>query len=290
MRRMIYFLIILVMLLGGTFYAVLQNGAASTAVLNFITPSKTFERETDLSFGDHARDKFDFYEAAEGGDDNPLLVFIHGGGWNSGDKKMYKFLAEGLTAEGYDVALPNYRLYPEVKYPAFLDDNARAIAAIHKQHPTRYLVLIGHSAGAYNVLKMGVKPEYLRAAGIESCYTVKGIVGLASPTGGYPAKSEPTISIFPNRIQGEEAPLNHTDQALPPIMLVHGTADVTVRYENAVKMADNLGDRATLKLYEDADHTDPIKQFSRRFKGPIRDDVVAFIEGLPDDEGDGFCN
>jgi len=289
MRRMIKITILLVLLLGGIMILVLRNGAASTAVLNFITPSGSFDRETNIAFGDHERDRFDFYAAEASDAAKPLLVFVHGGGWNSGDKKMYKFLAEGITSQGYDVALPNYRLYPEVKYPDFLEDNARAIAAIHKQYPARYLVLIGHSAGAYNVLKMAVKPELLRAQGIESCYTIKGVVGLASPTGVYPAEHEPTISIFPNRIQGDEAPVNHVDQLLPPILLVHGKNDTTVRYENAAKMAEKMGDRAVLKTYDGLDHTDPIKQFSRHFNGPVPKDVFDFIETLPEDQGDGFC-
>jgi len=291
MKRFLIGLLAILVILVITYNLILQSENGSTKVLNAITPSSTFSVDKDVSFGEGDRDRIDYYTSSTSDETKPLLVFIHGGGWNRGDKSMYKFLAEGLTSEGYDVALPNYRLHPDAIYPAFLQDNARAISAIHKKYPSRYMVIIGHSAGAYNALMMAFKPEYLEAEGIAACYTVRGIVSLAAPTGVYPMKKEPQISIFPDRLQGEDAPLKRIDQPLPPMLLLNGDEDTSVHHNNSIGLGEALEGRgiATVNVVKGADHVDPVKQFSRYFKGSIKDDALAFIEGLPEDEGDGFC-
>lgn len=291
MRRFILGLVTLLALIVLAYFLILRSENASTKVLNAITPSSSFDLKADVSFGDNPRDRIDYYMSTQSDDSKPLIVFIHGGGWHRGDKSMYKFFAEGLTSEGYDVALPNYRLYPEVIYPKFLSDNARAIAAIHKAYPTRYLVLVGHSAGAYNALMMAFKPQYLEAEGIASCYTVRGIVSLAAPTGALPVEKEPTISIFPERLQGGDSALKHINQPLPPMLLLNGDQDTSVHPDNARELGAALKGRdiASVKIIDGADHVDPVKEMSHRFEGPIKQHVLNFIESLPEDEGDGFC-
>ncbi len=293
MRRFLMFLFLVLVIAGIGFYFWMKTGKGQTTVLNFITPSSSYTLEKNFGFGPHPRDRIDFYTSKDSDDSKPLIVFIHGGGWDSGDKSMYKFVAEGLTTRGYDVAVPNYRLYPEVKNPEFLKDNARAIAAIHKRYPTRYLVLIGHSAGAYNALGMVFKPQYLEEEGILSCYTIRGVVSLAAPTGALPAESEPTITIFPERFQGDDSYLKHLEQPLPPMLLLNGDQDTSVNYRNAVELGKAMEGRgiATVEVVEGADHVMPVSQFSTRgfLEGPIKETVINYIEGLPEDEGGGFC-
>jgi len=220
-KRFLIFLLMVVILAGVAFYLLMRSERGQTSVLNFITPSSSYTLEKNFPFGPNPRDRVDFYMSKDSDDSKPLIVFIHGGGWNRGDKDMYTFVAEGLTTRGYDVALPNYRLYPEINNPEFLQDNARAIAAIHKRYPTRYLVLIGHSAGAYNALGMVFKPQYLEEEGVYACYTIRGVVSLAAPTGALPVETEPTLSIFPERLQGDDSFLKHLDQPLPPMLLLN---------------------------------------------------------------------
>ncbi len=293
MKRFLLFLSLVLLLAAIGLYFFSKTEKGGTTILNFITPSSSYTLEKNFAFGPNPRDRVDFYMSKDSDDADPLIVFIHGGGWNRGDKDMYKFFAEGLTSQGYDVAMPNYRLYPEVKNPDFLVDNARAIAAIHKRYPTRYLVLIGHSAGAYNALGMVFKPEYLETEGVYACYTVRGVVSLAAPTGALPAESEPTISIFPERLQGDDSFLKHLDQPLPPMLLINGDKDTSVNYKNAVALGEALEGRgiATVDIVKDADHVMPVSQFSTRgfLEGPIKETVINYIEALPEDEGDGFC-
>jgi len=83
---------------------------APVKILNGITPSSSFEKTKDVSFGTGERDEMDIYRADTPKSGAPVLVFVHGGSWDSGSKDIYKFLAEGFTKSGYDIAVPNYTL------------------------------------------------------------------------------------------------------------------------------------------------------------------------------------
>jgi len=255
-------------------------------ILNRITPGGSFSVAKDISFGPLERQSLDIYEAETPRAEAPVLVFVHGGSWDSGSKDIYKFLAEGFTSEGFDVVVPNYRLYPDAVYPAFLEDNAKAVAFAAAQYPDRRLVLIGHSAGAYNVLSLGLKPAFLSAEGVQSCDTIAGIVGLAAPTGIVPLKEEPLITIFPDRFTGEDAVLNNTATPVPPLLLQHGSEDKTVYPQNSERLAEQVqarGGVAEAKVYDGLNHIDVIKVISRHFDGdaPLKADIIDFIEGLP---------
>jgi len=92
---------------------------APVSILNGITPSSTFDRTKNIAFGDGARETLDIYRTEKPKDGSPVLFFVHGGSWDSGSKDIYKFLAEGFTKSGYDIVVPNYRLYPDAKFPNF---------------------------------------------------------------------------------------------------------------------------------------------------------------------------
>jgi acetyl esterase/lipase len=114
----------------------------------------------------------DIYQATTKKENSPIIVFIHGGSWDSGSKDIYKFFAEGFTSEGYDVAVPNYRLFPEIIYPDMLHDTAKAVAYLSNLFSKRKVVLIGHSAGGYNALMVAMNKDYLEEEGISVCSTI----------------------------------------------------------------------------------------------------------------------
>ena len=88
-------------------------------------------------------------------------MFIYGGGWANGDKFEYEFVGRALASRGFVTVIPDYRHYPEVQYPAFLEDNAAAVKWI-EEHISLYggdkqrFFLAGHSAGAYNAVMLGL--------------------------------------------------------------------------------------------------------------------------------------
>lgn len=270
-------------------------GAAACApvtVLNGITPSSSFDKTKNVAFGDGKRDTLDIYRAEKPKVGAPVLMFVHGGSWDSGSKDMYKFLAEGFTREGYDIVLPNYRLYPEAKFPNFLEDNAAAVAYTAKEFAGRPIVLMGHSAGAYNVLMLGLRDEFLAMTGVELCTNVAGIVSLAAPTGIVPLKSERLIQIFPERFEGEDAALNNVSGPMPALFLGHGESDTTVYPENSKALAEKVvarGGQAQVEIYPGQSHTDVVKVLSRHFDDDttLKADIVNFIDGLP--KTGNFC-
>lgn len=245
-----------------------------------------------MSYGDLDRHKLDIYKADKPRAAAPIIVFTHGGSWSEGSKDIYKFLAEGFTSEGYDIFVPNYRLYPNVLYPQMIEDTAKAIAFAAKQYPDRSVVVMGHSAGAYNTLMASMNKKFLEAEGIAVCERISGVISLASPTGAYELKKEPYITIFPGRFQKDDAPLAYADQTSPALFLMNGADDTTVGPKNAQKLAAKVqarGGNALLKIYDGLDHTDAVKLLSRHFDGdaPLKSDIIAFINSLP--KNGNFC-
>ncbi|MGJ8559258.1 MAG: alpha/beta hydrolase [Litorimonas sp.] len=263
---------------------------SAAGVLNGITPSSSFDRDKNVAYGDGPRQMMDIYHADEPKADAPVIIFVHGGGWNAGDKSMYKFVAEGFTKDGFDVVVPNYRLWPDMVYPEMVMDTAAAVKDVSMRYPGRPLVLMGHSAGAYNVLQTVVAPD---VSGVDACANVSGVVALAAPTGVYPLKEEPYISIFADdRLTGDDGPANRTPIRSPALFLVNGLDDKTVRPTNATIMADRyraLGLRAEAKTYDGMGHVDAVRVLSRHFDGDssLKADILRFIDGLP--SGPDYC-
>lgn len=258
---------------------------APVTILNGITPSSTFEKSKNVSYGEAEFEALDIYRSEKPKAGAPVLVFIHGGSWDSGSKGIYKFLAEGFTRSGYDIVVPNYRLYPDAKFPNFLQDNAKAVAHTKESFPDRQIVLIGHSAGAYNVLMLGLRDEYLAGAGVDRCAAIAGVVGLAAPVGIVPLESERLIEIFPDRFKGQDAVLNNVSGPSPALFLGHGEKDTTVYPINSTTLAEKVtarGGSAIAKVYPGQNHIDVVKVISRHFDEDttLKADIENFIEGL----------
>ena len=259
---------------------------APVTFLNGITPSGSFSKAKDISYGSLARHKLDIYKAEKPRANAPILVFIHGGSWSEGSKDIYKFLAEGFTSEGFDVVVPNYRLYPEAVYPQMIEDTAKAIAYTAKQYPNRPLVILGHSAGGYNALMATLNKSFLSSESVDVCSRIAGVVSLAAPTGAYELKEEPYITIFPDRFQKDDAPLAYANSPSPSLFVMNGGDDTTVGPKNAEELAAKVtarGGAAELKIYDDVNHTEAVQFLSRHFDGKaaIKSDIIRFVDGLP---------
>lgn len=265
---------------------------APVTFLNGITPSGSFSKASNVSYGTLDRQKLDIYKSDKPRANVPVLVFTHGGSWTEGHKDIYKFLAEGFTSEGFDILIPNYRLYPNAVYPQMIQDTAKSIAFAAKQYPDRPLVVMGHSAGAYNTLMASLNKTFMTAEGVSVCDRIAGIVSLASPTGAYELKEEPYITIFPDRFQKDDAPLAYANAPSPRLFVMNGADDTTVGPKNARELAAKVqhrGGDVQLKIYEGLDHTDAVKLLSRHFDddAPLKSDIIAFIDGLP--KSGNFC-
>lgn len=127
----------------------------------------------NVPYGKHPRETFDLFEPCSGA---PLLVFIHGGYWQSLDKDRYSFVAGALAREGFAVALPNYPLAPEVPLEAIVESIGRCIPAIigAMQAPPLFWMVSGHSAGGH-LAAMGALNAPSRLPPLAACVPISGI-------------------------------------------------------------------------------------------------------------------
>lgn len=246
----------------------------------------------DVAYGTDPRQRLDIYVPPEGtarpASGYPVAVFVHGGSWRSGDKAGYSWVGRALAAQGYLTVLPNYRLVPEGRYPAMVEDAAAAIgwaatnAGRYGGDGTR-LAATGHSAGAYNVAQAVLAPEF----GLEPG-TVDALVVLSGPTDFLPLDTDSTIAAFGHlmgdALRATQPVLRVGGGALPPTLIVHGTADKTVEPRHAVALDAAIreaGGRSTLRLYNGVDHRGVVLGFSRPFRGRVDTlaDVTAFLRG-----------
>ena len=171
------------------------------------------------------------------GGPQPVILFVHGGGWHSGSPDDYEWAARGLAPEGFVVALSGYRLYPEGRFPTMLEDTAAALrwvvdnAAEHGGDPSR-IYLAGHSAGAYNVVQLALDPQWIEAAGVPQ-EAVAGAIGLAGPYDFAPFDTDSSRNSFGEAPDvAATQPIEFATRDAPPMLLVTGEDDTVVRPRN----------------------------------------------------------
>lgn len=149
--------------------------------LNRLTPKKGYRTVQNIAYGLKARQRLDLY-ISEFGDKRPLVVFVHGGAWSHGDKRDYRFVGEAFARFGYDVAVINYHLAPEHKFPRYVDDLALALEFLNHQQnefaiSTDKIALVGHSAGAFNIASLLYHPQGFKSVVRDKIRTIIGIAG-----------------------------------------------------------------------------------------------------------------
>jgi acetyl esterase/lipase len=268
--------------------ALALSACSPLALFNTFTPTDTGARRvvTDAPYGPDPRQKLDLY-APPGARNLPLLTFVYGGSWDSGSKALYRWAALALASRGFVVAVPDYRLVPEVRFPAFIEDcaagvaRAAALAPDHGGDPTR-LLLSGHSAGAYNAAMLALDRRYLEQAGVDPT-RVRAFAGLAGPYDFYPFDVKSTIEAF-GRAPDPSAtqPIDFVRRDAPPLWLAAGEKDTTVRPRNSLVLGERerrAGGQAEVKLYPGLDHAALVLALSKPFrgKGPVLADMTDFL-------------
>jgi acetyl esterase/lipase len=255
--------------------------------INSLVPKDGFDKHDGIAFGGLARQKLDVYVPRNGGQDLPVVVFFYGGTWQSGRRQDYLFLAEALTARGIVAVIPDYRLYPEVRFPNFIEDGAAAVAWV-RHHIGAYgggasrLFLMGHSAGAYIAAMLALNPNYLAQVGM-SPDELKGFIGLAGPYDFLPLKRPRLIKIFGGADDiPETQPVNFARAKAPPALLLHGAADKIVAPRNSERLAQRLreaGSQVEKKFYRGFRHMRIIVLLASPLQGdePLMENIEHFI-------------
>lgn len=278
-------------ILGGCLLLVL-SGCSPVKVLNALTPDDTFQRTAGIAYGEDPRQKLDVYVPRQPLEGAPVVVFFYGGSWNSGDRGDYAFVGEALASRGIVAVLADYRLYPQVRYPLFLEDSARAVAWTRAHirefsgNPQR-LFLMGHSSGAYNAAMLALDPALLGAVGMSS-KDLSGWIGLAGPYDFLPIKNAAVRPVFfwPDS-PPQSQPINHVRQGEPPALLIAATKDNLVNpTRNTAGLARKLrevGVPVQDLYYSRPSHVTLVASLSRplRHLAPVLEQVVAFVKHTP---------
>lgn len=265
-------------------------------LINALTPSSSYKKTAGIAYapGAHPRQQLDVYQPVEttvASRPRPVVVFFYGGAWQEGSRADYVFLAEALTQRGFVVVVPDYRVYPEVRYPVFLHDGAAAVAWA-TNNAERFggdrsrVFLMGHSAGAHIAAMLALDPRFLAAQKVPQT-AVRGLIGLAGPYDFLPLTEPNVIALFasePNLALTQ--PIHYVagavSRALPPVLLMHGGDDKRVYPKNSINLARELraqGVSVDLDLLPGLNHTDIIARFTRllRGDGKVVDRVDQFI-------------
>lgn len=261
-------------------------GCTPLGLLNAVSIAEPYELKTDVAYGEGDRRKLDIYQPpnAQGA---PVVVFFYGGRWQSGDKDEYRFVGEALASRGFVAVIPDYRLYPDVIFPAFVEDAAAAVAWVH-QNVGRFggdaatLHLMGHSAGAHIAGLLATDERYLLTAGAPP-KVLDSFVGLAGPYDFLPFTDADIRALMGPEAQWPTTqPVNFVDGAEPPMLLLHGADDTIARPTNSTSLASRLeaaGGRAEAKIYPRVEHYRILVALARPFRGiaPVLDDATSFM-------------
>ena len=279
-------------LLGLTAGALLLGGLAACSplgALNALTPGSNLRTQAALSYGASVRHKLDIYAPDNVSASAPVVVFFYGGNWVSGERDNYAFVGRALAARGFVVVIPDYRLYPDVKYPDFLDDSAQAVAWTAREiarfggDPKRLFVM-GHSAGAYNAAMVALDNSYLARHGAQTAM-LRGWIGLAGPYDFLPIVNPTTRPVFhhPNTPVASQ-PVRHVSKGSPPALLIAANKDTLVNpADNTGRLASKLrahGVPVQEVYYDKVSHSTLIATLSApmRSLAPTLDTIEQFIK------------
>ncbi len=238
----------------------------------------------NIPYGRHARQKLDIYGPASRSaplplraapvEPPPVVIFFYGGSWQWGHRRDYRFAAAALARLGFMVVVPDYRLHPEVKFPAFLQDCASSVAWVFKNIQSHggnddVVFLMGHSAGAYNAAMLALNTSYLGANDLDPA-RLSGWIGIAGPYDFLPL-SNPNIAQIFNGPEDEKLtqPVQYVRQGAPPALLLHGGRDRLVLPRNTAILSARLresGNAVETRIYPKLGHGGVLSGFLPLFK------------------------
>lgn len=189
----------------------------------------------------------------------PVLMFVHGGAWRTGDKALYGKLGNAFAKEGIGTACISYRLAPGVKHPAQIEDVARALAWLHENiakhggDPNR-LFISGHSAGGHLVALLALNEKYLKAHNLSS----KDLAGVVALSGVYLIRGN-MFEAFGTEPDGwkDASPLDHVRAGTPPWLIIYAQRDYPTLPQGAKSLHQALkeqNDNAELLEIPDKTH------------------------------------
>jgi acetyl esterase/lipase len=257
-------------------------GCTTPGALNALTPTRGYDLAANVPYDTSRNLRLDIY-SPQGARNAPVVLFFFGGRWTEGRKDDYRFVGEALSSRGFIGVVADYRLYPQVRFPEFVDDGARAVAWLHANvgnyggSPDKIFVM-GHSSGAHIAAMLAIKEEYLSRAGGSRSW-LRGMIGLSGPYDFMPI-TDPTLrDLFapPEKFE-QSQPVLYAEGDNPPMLLMHGEDDEIVFVKNTRSMAAAVkksGGPIETVIYPKMSHRMMIASLSKPIRGQT--DVLGHI-------------
>ena len=270
-------------------FALSLTGCTKFTLLDATVPASGYARTTNIVYGDANRLKLDAYKPTGKNATQKVVIFFYGGDWQSGQKRDYRFVAQALASRGFVAVMPDYRLWPEVQFPTFVEDGARAIRWTH-DHVAEFggdpeqIYLMGHSAGAHIAALLTLDAHYLEDVGLKRD-TIRATAALAGPYDFVPPPDDRAafgMSRDQTATDPKIQPIHFVDGKAPPMLLVHGLKDKTVDVSNATRLAERIreaGGEVSVVTYPDRAHVGVVLALAWPFRwlAPVLDDVSEYF-------------
>ena len=274
----------------------LLAGCSALSPVNWLVPNEGYQQPETQAYGDLPRQQLDIYLPQKLASQAPVVVFYYGGSWRNGERASYRFVAQALASRGIITVIPDYRLFPEVRYPDFLRDSAKALAWV-KAHQTDWqaqpgpLFIMGHSAGAYNAAMLALDPRWLKQQDL-SPDILSGWIGLAGPYDFLPIRNPDVRPVFYHPVTPVDSqPLFHAQPGSPPALLLAGSADDLVDPKrNTEQLARALAEQQVpvdSAILNDLGHIKILLTLAAPFqhRAPVIQRISCFIDAQAGSDG-----
>jgi acetyl esterase/lipase len=242
-----------------------------------------YQRIADVAYGSDHRETLDIYLPKKRLP-KAVVIFWYGGSWQTGKKEQYRFVGAALAERGILTVIPDYRLYPTVKFPQLMDDGVSAVTWVH-DHIREYgadpdhIVLMGHSAGAHMAAMLALNPQYLKKAH----ESVVGLIGLSGPYALDPNDDILRTIFSAPSTPADWQPVRFVSASSPPTLLLHGLDDTVVSPDHTRELQSALeahGVPVEAHFYPGRTHVDTVGSFSLIIRGrtPALEQATALIE------------
>ena len=275
-------ILFLLLLLGGchrTYFGTINLGADAPLVASH-----------SHSYDPRHRLALDVYRATDAPANAPLILFFYGGTWRYGQREWYRFVGESLADHGFVVVIPDYRTAPDVTFPAFVEDAARAAAwtrgnAARLGADPQRMFLMGHSAGAHIAALLATDARWLDAVDMKP-RDFRAFIGVAGPYDFLPIWNPRMKEVFPDDGHlTDTQPIHFVDGDEPPMLLLRGDQDIVVLPRHNEQLAALLAaaDVAVeVKTYRGVGHSQIVTALARDRSdlAPTLRDVVDYVQRL----------
>ena len=268
----------------------LLSGCTQLQLLNATVSHRGYKRTLNIAYGNEPRQNLDVYLPKKIRPNAKVVIFFYGGSWREGSKTDYRFVAKALTSRGFIVVLPDYRLYPAVTFPGFVEDGAAAVRWTRDNissfgGDTNQLYLMGHSAGSHIAALLTLDAHYLQAVGLER-NVIRATATLSGPYDFTPNPWDRAVFNQPanaTTIDPQIEPITFVDGKAPPMLLVQGLRDKIVAPSNAENLAARIrsaGGQVTYITYPKRGHAAVVVALASPYQwlAPVLADVTQYFD------------